>query len=63
MADNEFFGFSSEWEDSIIRRAMAELGDEEGVRLFDEEQERMKREAEEEVAEMKRQGSILESVI
>lgn len=53
----------NEWEKSIIRQAMVELGDEEGVRLFDKEQEEMRRKAEAEIAEMRAQGMLLEDEI
>mgnify|MGYP007069916765 CR=1 FL=1 len=48
----------NDWERQIIRRAMEELEDEEGVRLFDEEEKEAQKEAEAELEEMKRQGQI-----
>lgn len=52
--------FNCDWENGIIRQAIIELGDKEALRLFDEEQERMKAVAEEEIEEMRKQGMFLD---
>ena len=57
MADDH--SFNNDWENSIIRQALSEVGSEESLRAFDEEQERMKREAEEEIEQMKKDGLLM----
>ena len=52
----EELSFNCDWENGIIRQAIIELGDKEALRLFDEEQERMKAAAEKEIEEMRKQG-------
>ena len=59
MADNNDLSLGCSWENSIIRKALVEIGDEESLREFDEEQEKMRKEAEEEFEQMKREGLIL----
>ena len=59
MEDKRYDAIGSDWEDSIIREAILELGDPEGLRLFDEEQEKLERQAQEEIAEMEKQGMFL----
>lgn len=57
MADNRF---NSDWENSLIRRALSEVGDEDSVREFDQEQEKLKKLAEEETRQMIADGLISE---
>ena len=56
MAGN--LSFNSDWENSLFRRALEEIGDEESLREFDEEQERLSKEAEEETQQMIKEGLI-----
>ena len=46
------------WENEVIREALVEMGDDEALRIFDEEQERMRKEAEEEMQQMIKEGLI-----
>ena len=57
MAANDCLG--CDWENSVFRNTLVKMGEKEALRIFDEEQERMRREAEEEIAEMKKRGEIL----
>lgn len=57
MAD-EKRTLGNDWENSIFRRAIVETGDPEALRMFDEEQERMKKVAEEETKQMIKDGII-----
>ena len=56
MADNML---GSDWETSLFRRALEQIGDEESLREFDEEQEKLKREAEEETRQMIKDGLLM----
>lgn len=57
MGDNSL---NNDWENSLFRRALEEIGDEDSLREFDEEQERLRKEAEEETKQMIRDGLIKE---
>lgn len=59
MADKKYNTIGSDWEDSVIREAIVELNDPEALRIYDEEQERLDREAQEEIEEMEKQGMFL----
>lgn len=48
-----------EWENNIIREAIIEIGDKEALRLFDEEQEEMRKKAEAETEEMIKNGELI----
>ena len=48
-----------EWENNIIREAIIEIGDKELLRLFDEEQEEMRKKAEAETEEMIKNGELI----
>ena len=50
----------SDWENSIIRRAIVKTGDEEALRLFDDEQAELERRALEEKKNMIKEGLIKE---
>ena len=45
-----------DWETRVIREAIIETGDTEALRLFDEEQEELKKKAEVEIEEMLKSG-------
>ena len=47
-----------DWENSIIRRAIIKTGDEEALRLFDEEQAELERKALEETEKMINEGIL-----
>lgn len=55
MGDNSL---NNDWENSLFRRALEEIGDEDSLREFDEEQERLRKEAEEETKQMIKDGLI-----
>lgn len=59
MADKKYNTIGSDWENNVIREAIVELNDPEALRIYDEEQERLDREAQEEIEEMERQGMFL----
>lgn len=59
MAGKKYNTIGSDWENSVIREAIVELNDPEALRIYDEEQERLDREAQEEIEEMERQGMFL----
>lgn len=59
MADERDNTIGSDWEDSVIREAIVELDDPEALRIYNEEQERLDREAQEEIEEMERQEMFL----
>ena len=59
MADERYNTIGSDWEDSVIREAIVELDDPEALRIYNEEQERLDREAQEEIEEMERQEMFL----
>ena len=59
MAGKKTISLGTDWEDSIIRESLVRVGDFEGVREFDEEKERMRREAEAEIEEMRKAGLLL----
>lgn len=48
-----------EWENNIIREAIIKIGDKELLRLFDEEQEEMRKKAEAETEEMIKNGELI----
>ena len=50
---------SREWENGIIRKALVDLGDEEALRLFDEERAKAKKKAQEEVEAMIKAGECI----
>ena len=58
MGDNK--SFNHDRETDIIRNAIVKTGNKEALRLFDEEQKEMKKRAEEETAEMIKNGEIIE---
>ena len=59
MADNKYNHLGSEMEDDAIREALVELGDEEALRLYDEEVEKTRAKAEAEIQEMIKRGEYL----
>jgi len=59
MAGKKYNTIGSDWENNVIREAIVELNDPEALRIYDEEQERLDREAQEEIEEMERQGMFL----
>jgi len=50
----------SDWENGIIRRAIVKTGDEEALRIFDDEQAELERRALEEKKNMIKEGLIKE---
>lgn len=58
--NNNFTMLGDDWGNNLIREAIIETGDKEALRLFDEEQEMMRKRAEEEVAEMRKRGELLD---
>lgn len=59
MEDNNFTVIGNEWENEIIRETIVEMGDEDLLRLFDEEQKEMKKRAEEEIEKQIESGEII----
>lgn len=58
--NNNFTMLGDDWGNNLIREAIIETGDKEALRLFDEEQEMMRKRAEVEVAEMRKRGELLD---
>ena len=56
MAGKKYNTIGSDWENSVIREAIVELNDPEALRIYDEEQERLDREAQEELKRWKDRG-------
>lgn len=58
MADDNKYSFNSDWENEIFRNAFANVASPEALKLFDEEQARLQKEAEDEIRQMIKDGLV-----
>ncbi len=58
MKDKEFFVLDDDWQEKLFKEALEELGDEEALKIIDEEQKKVQLKIDKELEQMKVNGLL-----
>lgn len=58
MKDKEFFVLDDDWQEKLFKEALEELGDEEALKIIDEEQKKVQLQIDKELEQMKVNGLL-----